>query len=122
MSVYRLTLPWFPRELSTNGQHGHWAPRARATGRYRFTCAMTAREQGLKRQQWGRVAVHLAFYPPDRRRRDSSNCLASVKPLFDALADVLGIDDSRFVITFGMADNIGGMVKVTLAEHIKETA
>jgi crossover junction endodeoxyribonuclease RusA len=56
--------------------------------------------------------VQLTFYPPNRRARDADNCLAAMKSGLDGLADVLGVDDSKWRITFEMADTIGGMVKV----------
>lgn len=117
MTIYTATLPWFPKELSTNGQHGHWAPRAKATKAYREACAWQAKAQGWKPVTWQSVLVHLVFFPPDKRRRDGANCLSSSKALLDGLADVLGVDDSKFRVSFEMAPVIGGMVRVTVREY-----
>lgn len=38
----------------------------------------------------------LDFYPPDKRRRDVDNLLASLKSALDGICDAWGIDDSRF--------------------------
>lgn len=122
MSVYTVTFPWFPAALSTNGQHGHWAERARATKAYRTECAWQAKAQGVQRVEWDRVMVHVVFFAPDKRRRDAANCLASFKAGLDGLADVLGVDDSRFRITFEMAPVIGGMVRVTVREFNEQIA
>ncbi len=118
MTVYTATLPWFPKALSTNGAHGHWAPRARATKAYRNACAWQAKAQGWGRVEWSGVALHLEFIAPDKRRRDGANCLSSAKALIDGLADVLEVDDSRFRVSFEMAPAVGGMVRVTVREML----
>lgn len=56
------------------------------------------------------------FLPPDRRRRDMDNLLASCKGLLDGIADALGVDDSRFAITLALTSEpvkFGG-VRVTI--------
>ena len=40
------------------------------------------------------------FHPPDKRKRDVDNVIASLKALIDGLADAWGIDDSEFLITY----------------------
>ena len=117
MTILTATLPWFPKELSTNGSHGTWRPRARATKAYRAACGWQAKAQGWKPVAWQSVLVHVVFFPPNRNRRDAANCLASFKSGIDGLADVLGVDDSKFKVRFELATEIGGMVRVTAAEY-----
>lgn len=56
--------------------------------------------------------VSLTFLPPDRRRRDLDNLIASMKSGLDVLADALGVDDNRFKLSAELADEIGGFVRV----------
>lgn len=115
MTTLTLTLPWPPSALSPNHRHAHWSTLARARRRFRTACAITALSQGANRLAGppGALAVHLRFIPPDRRRRDLDNCLASMKSGLDALADVLGVDDSRWELSASLdRDEVGGMVKV----------
>lgn len=46
-----------------------------------------------------RVSLRLLFVPPDRRRRDDDNLIASFKPYRDGISDALGIDDAHFRTT-----------------------
>ena len=110
-----LTLPWPPSQLNPN-QRVHWAALAKAKGRFRFACAMTAREQGATRLQAASLGIHMLFVPPDRRRRDLDNMIAAMKPGLDGLADVLGVDDSRWKLAAEKVegDQIGGFVRVTV--------
>src|SRR3546814_7576318 len=44
----------------------------------------------------GPMALRIEFYPPDKRRRDLDNMLASFKYGIDAVAEAMGVDDSLF--------------------------
>ena len=98
-----ISLPYPDRILSPNGR-GHWATVARAKKKAREGASWaTISEAGSKAKlapyaAQERVDVALWFYPPDNRRRDADNALASMKAALDGIADALGIDDSRFVI------------------------
>jgi crossover junction endodeoxyribonuclease RusA len=110
-----ITLPWPKRELSPNSP-AHYMVKHKAKKEYRQECAWQAREQGVK-QDWpqaGKIGVHLHFVPPNRTRRDHDNLIASMKAGLDGLADAMGVDDSRFVISSDISEDVGGMVKVTL--------
>jgi len=120
MTTLELTLPWPPSGLSPNARHSHWASLARAKKRFRDACFMTARTQGAQTFQAkpaGKVAVHLRFVPPDRRRRDLDNVLAAMKSGLDGLADAISVDDSRFALSADMpvVGSIGGFVRVTIS-------
>lgn len=60
------------------------------------------------------VHVCITFIPPDRRPRDLDNMLASIKSGLDGIADVIGVDDSKWSITIQKEDRIGGMVRVVI--------
>lgn len=44
------------------------------------------------------LPLYLTFYPPDRRKRDDDNMIASFKAGRDGIAQALGIDDNLFHI------------------------
>lgn len=113
----RLVLPWPPKHLSPNARL-HWAQRRAATKRYRSDCYFAAKASGARVLEAETVAMTIAFCPPDRRRRDRDNAIASFKAGQDALADVLGVDDSRFAVTYapGWGEPVkGGAVVVEVA-------
>jgi crossover junction endodeoxyribonuclease RusA len=89
-------LPFPPKELSPNGQHGHWAKRASAMKRYRRDCAWALTADGLRKVDADKLGVVITFYPPNANRRDKANCISAFKSGLDAIADVTGIDDSKF--------------------------
>ena len=113
-----LTLPWPPADLSPNSR-GHWSKLARAKKAYRAACAWTAKEQGARKVEADALAVRITFVPPDRRARDTDNMLASIKAGLDGLADVLGVDDSRWTLTIARADEVGGMVRVEVRDALR---
>nr|DAT53543.1 MAG TPA: crossover junction endodeoxyribonuclease [Bacteriophage sp.] len=45
-----------------------------------------------------KLSLSLTFYPPDRRKRDDDNMIASFKAGRDGIAQALGIDDNLFHI------------------------
>lgn len=107
------TLPWPPATLSPNVRQ-HWRKHAAAKKSYRAACAWQAAAQGVRPMPPGKIAVSLRFVPPDRRRRDLDNLIASMKSGLDGLADALGVDDNRFTLAAELVTDgtIGGMVRV----------
>lgn len=94
-----ILLPWPPRALSPNARV-HWAVKHKASKRQRRDAELLARRAGYDRIDWpetGRLCVWVTGYPMDRRRRDADNMLASIKHALDGIAEVMGVDDSRFV-------------------------
>lgn len=106
-----ITLPWPPAGLSPNARL-HWAELARLKSQYRHACAWQAKAQGARKIDADALHLSLTFYPPSRRAFDLDNALARMKSGLDGLADVLGVDDSRWTLTIAKAGEIGGMVKV----------
>ena len=113
--MMKIILPWPPSELSPNKRQ-HWAQLAKAKKLYRATCATEARLQGLDRMAVSAVHLKLTFTPPTRRRFDLDNLLARMKSGLDGLADVLGVDDSRWTLEINKADQVGGCVQVEITE------
>src|SRR5207253_8413811 len=95
MSESILMLPWPPKDLNPNARV-HWSKKSRAAKSYRAACHLLCRQAGIKSPE-GRALLSLEFIPPDKRRRDDDNCLASFKAGRDGIAQALSIDDSNFV-------------------------
>lgn len=94
-----ILLPWPPRELHPNGR-AHWAVKARHAKKQRADATLLARQAGYDKIEWppeGRLCVWLTGYAADHRRRDEDGMLSSCKWALDAIAEVMGVDDSRFV-------------------------
>jgi crossover junction endodeoxyribonuclease RusA len=109
-----VVLPWPPRDLSPNARV-HWARKAKVTRSYREACYLLAKQARLKAPDADRIALTVTFLPPDGRRRDRDNLIASCKALFDGLADALQVDDAQFVLSFHVArDQIAGLVRVSV--------
>lgn len=117
--TFELDLPWPDRRLSPNAR-GHWAVTAKAKKAYRARCCGIARQAGVRALVTGKdaLSVHLTFLPPDRRPRDWDNLVASMKAGLDGLSDALGVDDSRWRLSFEVdRDTVvtGGRVLVTVS-------
>ena len=113
MTAQTVTLPWPPKSLSPNARL-HWAATSKSKAAYRYACRMLAKQAGISMPADARPLVSLLFVPPDRRARDRDNMLAAMKAGLDGLADAMGCDDSRWRLAIEVADEIGGMVKVTV--------
>ena len=108
-----IVFPWPPKDLSPNARV-YWARKAKAAKSYRRTCFYLAKQAKVTAPKEGPINLHIEFVPPDRRPRDLDNMLASTKNLLDGLAQALGVNDKRFTLQISVADEIGGMVRVSL--------
>ena len=106
-----LIMPWPPSTLNPNARVHHMAA-ATAKRSLRDAWAWTAKSQGAKKIDAEALHLSLTFVPPDRRRRDLDNCLASCKAGLDGLADVLGVDDRHWRLSLAMEPGPGGFVRV----------
>lgn len=98
MSAKEIIFGWPDRALHPN-ERVHWSKKAVSAKAARRTAFLLAFEAGWKNVQWpeGRLHLWITFFPPDRRRRDDDGLLTSFKPFRDGIADLIGIDDNRFV-------------------------
>lgn len=110
-----IILPWPPKELSPNARK-HFMAAYRAKKAYREACYWQAVEQGARKLDAERLHVHFEFHKPTKRAMDLDNALARCKAGIDGLADVLGVDDSKWVMSMSFADTVGGFVRVTIKE------
>jgi crossover junction endodeoxyribonuclease RusA len=117
----RIELPWPAKELSPNAR-GHWAKMARFKKGAREHADWTTKQAGITPEyagKWwdliGPLEITITFHQPDRRRRDRDNMIASFKSAQDGIADALGIDDSKWAVSYRFGDVVkGGRVVVEL--------
>lgn len=98
----KIELPWPPRSLSPNARKHRMAV-ARDKKRYREDCAWSTIAAGVRRIVAPGLRVHITFVPPNARTRDRDNMLAAIKAGLDGVADVVGIDDSRWELVIARA-------------------
>ena len=90
-SSWVVTLPSTVKApLSLNGR-GHWRRTHDEIRRWRRDTAMCIRGAGVP--ALGRVDLVLHVWPPDRRRRDSDNLVAVLKPIKDGVVDAKVVPD-----------------------------
>jgi crossover junction endodeoxyribonuclease RusA len=97
MTGLPMSFPWPPKELSPNARV-HWGKKAKATKAYKNDCYVTALFWRFRLKNQSKFKI--VFSPPDKRKRDADNLIASFKAGFDALSIVTGIDDSKFEWTY----------------------
>lgn len=113
----RIELPWPHRDLQPNSR-GHWRKRAAAAKKAKAYAHWATLEQRRPEPlPTGKLLLMIDFVPPDRRRRDDDNLIASFKSYRDGIAQALGIDDARFVTHATVSDETipDGRVMVTIA-------
>ena len=89
-----VTLPWPPAVLSPNSRPTRWK-KIGAAKAYRKACADAAWNAGIGPMDAVTLA-ELTFCPPNARKRDDDNVIASFKSGQDGLADAMGADDADF--------------------------
>jgi len=116
--MIEILLPWPDQALSPNAQSTHWRKRQAAKVLARDTARILTLETGHMLELNMKLALTLVMCPPDRRRRDADNVLASMKASIDSVCETLGVDDwqiRRVVLEWG--DVVaGGQVVVRLEE------
>lgn len=93
-----IRLPFPPASLSGHAK-GHWRAKAAATKQWRDLTCKIAKAAKLSIPADGDIRVRVTFVPPDRRS-DRTNFANRCKPIFDGLADALGVNDRRFLPAF----------------------
>lgn len=115
--MIRIALPWPPRELHPNART-HWAKKAKATRAARLWAQTATYAAGVRPRDCDIPASMKAtavFCPPDSRRRDTDGMLSNIKAYLDGIADVIGIDDSRWELHLRREDPCkGGAVFIEL--------
>lgn len=111
-----LHLPWPSSRLSPNSPKRHWRWKQRAKvaayERAQEVARLASISHGYKPPD-GSLVLHMEFCPPDHRRRDLDNLLASMKPSIDGVCAALSLDDSKFcriVIDWGLVHRRGRVI------------
>ena len=99
--MIRIELPWPDAKLSPNAKRrSHWTKYHKTIASARkdaFFATVAALGPDRKAELVnGFLPMQIAFYPPDRRRRDDDGIIGSFKHARDGIADALGIDDRLF--------------------------
>jgi crossover junction endodeoxyribonuclease RusA len=115
-SDVRVKLDWPAPGLSPNARL-HWSRKSRLIKSARKAAWASVLEARGRANALRGERLHLTwtFCPPDRRRRDADNIIASLKAAADGISDALGFDDSKFVSTYQFGEPVkGGAVLVTV--------
>jgi crossover junction endodeoxyribonuclease RusA len=120
-----IELPWPSRDLHPNARV-HWAKKAKATKRARSDAAWFALSGGVRTHDFAgldSLAVTLVFIPPDGRARDTDGMISSVKGYCDGISDVIGVDDSKWVLGIRREKpRKPGFVRIEISNHrVSET-
>lgn len=111
MAAGEIELPFPPSALRPNASSpGNWRRKSEAAKRYKNDCILLTPKSIPH-------GDHLAitFCPPDKRRRDLDNMLASFKHGIDAIATVMGVDDYGFSLSISRGDPVpGGKVVISI--------
>lgn len=89
----KLTLSWPPRELSPNARRKHLHVRD-VRNKFKHSWWWLAKHARVTVTDETRLVI--TFHPPDNRRRDLDNMLASIKYGLDGLAKAAGVDDHKW--------------------------
>jgi crossover junction endodeoxyribonuclease RusA len=95
MKQITVEVPYPDGSLLQNSRK-HWRVKGEATADARMVAKNRA-NLANGTQRWNGVVKLEAvttIYPPDKRRRDTMNTAAALKPAIDGIFDALGVDDS----------------------------
>lgn len=114
-------LDWPSNSLSPNARL-HWSTKAKAVKAYRNACGWKVRAGGIGKIDAETVHVKMTFYPPTNAHYDLDGLISRMKSGLDGIADVIGVDDSKWELSASKATPIGkeGMVKVELEWSTRE--
>lgn len=100
--MFAVELPWPSRDLHPNARV-HWSRRAKAATKARRDASWLAVAAGVEPITAKALQVTAVFTPPDNRQRDVDGMLSACKSAIDGIADVLGVDDSKWVFNLRRA-------------------
>jgi Holliday junction resolvase RusA-like endonuclease len=94
----KIELDFPPAELFPNRSKGkHWSVTHTARSNYRQVSGWLTKHQ---MKDWkptdAQIRLTITFLMPDKRLRDTDNCLAAAKAGLDGMADALGVNDRQF--------------------------
>jgi crossover junction endodeoxyribonuclease RusA len=116
-----IELPWPDKVLNPNS-NANWRKKIEPKKQARRDGFWAAYEamQGSTWLTWKseKISSQYIFHPPDRRRRDMDNFVASMKSYQDGVCEMLGVDDSILEMEKPEWGEVvkGGKVVLTLEE------
>lgn len=117
--MIEINLPWPPAILSPN-RRDHWAKKSTVRKKYKQDCGWVAKTVRPNFPE-GEIKLSIRFYPPDKRRRDMDNMLASLKSGLDGIAETWGVNDSRFRLELSIGPPVkNGSVVISIDDAIRE--
>jgi crossover junction endodeoxyribonuclease RusA len=118
-----ISLSWPAKILSPNKAGWDWRVRHGAKVQARgdgFVLGLEAHQgEGAGPLLNCKLEVWLIIHPPDKRKRDLDNVLASLKSAIDGVAEGLGVNDSAIKrLTLEWGDNVkGGSIDMGLRKY-----
>ena len=117
-----IVVDWPHRRLFPNARV-HWASKAslvhstrQRAGIQAAAALLTApEEERLWLNSDAKIPYGLTIVPPDRRRRDEDNVIASLKSSLDGIAEGLGVNDSRFRLSWIRWEEPSKMAHIDIA-------
>ena len=94
-----VNLPFPDKRLNPN-RLGHWSETSKVRKQAKSDAWAIALGQGAKKFEALKVEAHFTITPPNRRRRDQDNIIASLKPYIDGMALAIGVDDADWDMKF----------------------
>jgi len=117
-----IVLPWPPMPLNPN-KRVHWARKNTHYQRYKMAAYGVARKAGVGPTVSGAPRLVVTIHPPDKRRRDIDNVIASMKAAQDGIAWAMGVDDSVFRVRWPeefSEPRKGGEIVIEIQERANE--
>lgn len=98
-----IELPFPPASLSGHNK-GHYHAKSPIVAKYREWAKAAALEvcSQVSISDAGDIPISVTFYPPDNRG-DRVNFPVRMKPVWDGIADGLGVNDKRFLPSYHFA-------------------
>lgn len=94
-----IELPFPPATLSGHAKgNSHWG-KSSVTKEWRERAMIATNDANICVPLDGDIRIAVHFYPPNHRG-DRINFPIRMKPIFDGIADALGVNDSRFLPSY----------------------
>lgn len=112
-----VTFPWPDKGLSPNARLHRMAKAKLIKKAWGDACWLAMASLPAGKVWHTDCHLSITFHPPDKRRRDLDNQLASCKAMLDGLASAMKVDDYGFTLTLRRGDPVkGGAVVITITE------
>lgn len=95
--VYEITLPWPNKGMGSNSRK-HWAVKAGIVRNARSAAYYITKEAQIPCIE--DAVIEIAYYPPDKRKRDCQNMPFMCKAYIDGISDAMGCDDHGFRVRY----------------------